>query len=60
MHRPYSRDYEWELMLKIRDAGVSDETIVSEFLSYFSSDDTCAALESICDDYDIEYEEDEE
>lgn len=51
----YSRDYEWELYQKIKLYGISDETVVSEFLSYFSSDDTCAALESICDDYDIEY-----
>lgn len=58
MSKPYSRSYECELLDRIRENGLSDETIVSELMSYFSSDETCAALESICDDYDIEYEED--
>ena len=53
----YSRNYEAKLMDKILENGIDHETIVTEFLNYFSSDDTCAALESICDDYDIEYEE---
>lgn len=51
----YSRDYEWELLTKLKEYGVSDEDLVSGLLGYFSSDDTCAALESICDDYDVEY-----
>lgn len=57
MSKPYSRSYECELLELIRENGISDETIVSELMCYFSSDDTCAALESICTDYDIPYEE---
>ena len=57
MSRPNSRDFEWELLQSIKQYGISDETIVSEFLSYFNSDDTCNALKSICDDYDIPYED---
>ena len=57
MGRLYSRDYEWELLTKLRDAGISDSDLVTEMLSYFSSDDTCAALESACDAFDVEYDE---
>lgn len=45
MSKLYSRSYECELLDRIREAGLSDETIVSELMNYFSSDDTCAALE---------------
>lgn len=51
----YSREYEWELLTKLKEYGVSDEDLVSGLLGYFCSYDTCAALESICDDYDVEY-----
>lgn len=55
MGRPYSRDYESELMDKMAENGVTDTMLVQEMLGYFSSDDTCAFLESVCDDFDIEY-----
>lgn len=55
----YDRSYEAKLMDKIIESGIDHETIVQEFLSYFSSDETCAALESICDDYDIDYDEED-
>jgi hypothetical protein len=55
MGRPYSRDYESELLDKLRENGITDEDLVSVFLNYFSSDETCAALEDACDTYDVEY-----
>lgn len=58
MGKPYSRDYENELLDKLRDNGITDEDLVGCFLSYFSSDQTCAALEDACDTYDITYDED--
>lgn len=60
MSRPYSRDYENELLDLVRENGITDEDLVSSFLCYFSSDDTCAFLEDVCDTYDIPYEEEEE
>ena len=57
MSRPYSRDYENDLLNLVRENGITDEEIVSSFLCYFSSDDTCACLEDICETYDIPYEE---
>ena len=44
MGKPYSRDYECELLDKLRENGITDEDLVGCFLSYFSSDDTCACL----------------
>lgn len=55
MSKPYSRDYENELLDKLRENGITDEDLVGCFLNYFSSDDTCACLEDACDTYDIEY-----
>lgn len=60
MSKPYSRDYESELLDLVRENGITDEDLVSSFLCYFSSDDTCACLEDVCRTYDIEYEEEEE
>lgn len=57
MSRPYSRDYECELLTRLREAGISDGDLVTEMLSYFNSDDTCAALESACDAFDVPYDE---
>ena len=57
MSTPYSRDYENELLDKLREYGITDADLVGCFLSYFSSDDTCACLEDACDTYDIEYDE---
>lgn len=57
MSKLYSRDYECELLELIREYGVTDEDLVGCFLNYFSSDDTCACLEDVCDTYDIPYEE---
>lgn len=51
----YSREYEYKLITKLREAGVDDTMILTELLCYFSSDDTCAALESVCDAFDVEY-----
>lgn len=55
MSKPYSREYENELLNKLRENGITDEDLVSCFWNYFSSDDTCAFLEDVCDTYDIEY-----
>lgn len=55
MSKPYSRDYESELLDKLRENGVTDEDILSGVLCWLSSDDTCGALEDVCDTYDIEY-----
>lgn len=55
MSKPYSRDYESELLDKLRENGITDEDILSGVLYWLSSDDTCGALEDICDTYDIEY-----
>lgn len=60
MGKPYSRDYECELLDKLRENGITDEDLVGCFLSYFSSDDTCACLEDVCNTYDIDYEEETE
>ena len=57
MSRPYCRQYEQELLTKLYNESIDDSTILSEILGFFNSDDTCSALESICDDYNIEYEE---
>lgn len=57
MSKPYSRDYECELLYKLRESGITDEDLVGCFLNYFSSDDTCACLEDACNTYDIDYEE---
>lgn len=60
MHRPYSREYENELLDLVREYGVTDEDLVCSFFGYFSSDDTCAFLEDVCDTYDVPYDEDDE
>ena len=57
MSKPYSGDYENELLDKLRENGITDEDLVGCFLNYFSSDDTCACLEDACNTYDIDYEE---
>lgn len=51
----YSREYEDKLFNKLRAHGITDEDLVSCFLMYFSSDETCAMLEDACDTYEIEY-----
>lgn len=55
MSRPYSREYEDELLNKLREVGITDADLVTCFFGYFSSDDTCAFLEDCCDTYDVEY-----
>lgn len=59
MSKPYSRDYEDELLNIIRESGITDADLVTCFFGYFSSDDTCAFLEDVCNTYDIDYEEEE-
>lgn len=54
-----SREYENELLDIVRAHGITDEDLVAAFLNYFSSDDTCAFLEDVCDTYDIDYEEED-
>lgn len=58
MSKTYSRDYENELLNKLLENGITHEDLVSCFLNYLSSDETCAVLEDACDTYDIDYEED--
>ena len=55
MARAYSRDYEDELLNKIREYGITNEDLVACFLCYFSSDDTCEFLEDVCDTYEIDF-----
>lgn len=49
----YSREYEWELLCKLREYDVSDTDILEGVLGFLSSDVSCAALESIAEDNDI-------
>lgn len=56
----YSRVYEGQLLDLLEENGVSKEEICDHLLSWLSSDDTCAALESMCTDYDIDYEDEED
>ena len=54
----YDRSYEAKLVDLLKENSIEEDILFQEFLNYFSSDDTCAFLESVCDDYDIPYEED--
>lgn len=57
MGKPYSREYEDELLTKLREAGVTDEDLLGAFLVCLSSDQTCEVLEDACQTYDVEYED---
>ena len=50
----YSREYEEELMDMLLDYGYSADTILSHFLGWLSSDQTCEALEDFFSDQDLE------
>ena len=52
-----SRDYEDELLNKLRENGITDSDLLVCFLCYFSSDDTCACLEDACRTYDIDVDD---
>jgi len=55
-----SRDYEDELLNKLKENGITDSELLACFLCYFSSDDTCACLEDACRTYDIDVDDEEE
>ena len=56
----YSREYEEQLLYLLEESGVSKEEICNHLLGWLSSDMTCAALEDMCEDYDIDYEDEED
>ena len=51
-----------EYLLEILKEYMSEECLIDNLMGYFSSDETVAALESICRDYDLwtDDEEDED
>lgn len=57
MGKLYSRAYESELVELLNEYGVTHETIMNHLLCWMSSDDTCEALEDLCRECDIDYEE---
>lgn len=52
----YSREYQ-EKLLSLVEGYLSEESLIDDIMGYFSSDETCACLESICRDYDIDIDE---
>lgn len=55
MKRLYSREYEEELLARLKENGVTEEDILSSFLECLSSDQTCEVLEDACDTYGVDY-----
>lgn len=55
MKRPYDREYEEELLARLKENGVTEEDILSSFLVCLSSDQTCEVLEDACDTYGVDY-----
>ena len=54
----YSRDYEQGLLNTLLAAGFSYQAICEHLLNWLDSDNTCEALEDMCRDNDVQYEED--
>ena len=55
-----SRERETELMNLLTENGIEEHDILSHLLGWMSSDETCHALEDLCDDCDIDYDDLEE
>ncbi len=54
----YSRDYEQGLLNCLLENEVSYQQIAEHLLDWLDSSRSCEALEDLCSDLDIEYEED--
>lgn len=50
----YSKEYEWELYQKLQNHAFSDEDILQGFFHHLTPEESCAVMEDICRENEIE------